>query len=137
MTPRLVRALAGIYDADAGLLGELRYLAGRLRGQHCTLCDITHTLRGERPAFAPVRARLKLDTYHLNEQPPALAAATRGRTPCVAAQTSTGWQVLVTREALAECAGDIEAFERTIIDALSAAGLTLSDDACADPTAAG
>ncbi len=33
----------GIYDADGGLGGELRYVAGKLMGRgKCALCDITH-----------------------------------------------------------------------------------------------
>ena len=35
--------LVGVYHADGSLLGELRYIWGKLRGTaHCTLCDITH-----------------------------------------------------------------------------------------------
>ncbi|MGK0359904.1 MAG: hypothetical protein ACI9U2_002210 [Bradymonadia bacterium] len=136
-------ALAGVYQADAGLLGELRYFAGRLKGEHCALCDITHTLRGERPTFAPIRARLRLQTWHLNEQPPALAAVTAGRTPCVAAQTAEGWRVVLGSPALGRCGRSVEAFEVAILNALQDAGLmlstdpTLSDGGDADPSPAG
>ena len=36
-------SFVGIYDADGGLSGELRYVAGKLLGRgKCALCDITH-----------------------------------------------------------------------------------------------
>ncbi|WP_419846165.1 hypothetical protein [Candidatus Poriferisocius sp.] len=36
-------SFVGIYDADGGLGGELRYVAGKLLGRgKCALCDITH-----------------------------------------------------------------------------------------------
>ena len=38
-----VGELVGVYHADGGLLGELRYAYGKVRGTaHCSLCDITH-----------------------------------------------------------------------------------------------
>ena len=137
MTDRRVHALAGVYQANAGLLGELRYFAGRLKGAHCALCDISHTMRGERPEFERIRARLRLQTFHLNDQPAALAAVTIGRTPCVAAQTDDGWQVVVEAPALAQCGRSVRAFEAAVRKALGAAGLTLSDAVAADPDPAG
>lgn len=125
MSHRPVLALAGVYQADAGLLGELRYFAGRLKGEHCALCDITHTLRGERPTFTPMRARLRLQTWHLNDQPPALAAVTAARTPCVAAQTAEGWQVVLGAKELSRCGRSLDAFEAAILKALDDLDLTL------------
>ena len=35
--------LWGVYHANGGLVGELTYVIGKLRGTaHCGLCDITH-----------------------------------------------------------------------------------------------
>lgn len=35
--------LIGVYNADGGLFGELRYLVGNARGTaHCALCNIAH-----------------------------------------------------------------------------------------------
>ena len=127
MTAR-VEALAGVYQADAGLLGELRYLAGRLTGAHCALCAITHSLRGERTAFKAARARLRLQTYHLNDQPAALAAVTDGRTPCVAARTAGGWQVVIDTHTLTACGASVEAFEAAVQAGLDAARLHLDAD---------
>jgi hypothetical protein len=35
--------LIGVYDADGGLRGEIAYLAGKLGGHHCSLCDVSGT----------------------------------------------------------------------------------------------
>ena len=35
----------GVYHADGGIMGELRYVIGAVfQGNHCSLCDITHKL---------------------------------------------------------------------------------------------
>ena len=87
---RSVDRLVGVYHADGGVRGELAYLAGRARGTaHCTLIDITHgfTLSGKR-SFKTMAAQLPVPfrLVHRNEQPPALAQLTDGRTPCIIAE---------------------------------------------------
>ncbi len=38
-----VKKLYGVYNADGGIVGELSYVIGKIRGTaHCALCDITH-----------------------------------------------------------------------------------------------
>ena len=41
-----------------------------MRGDHCTLCDITHGTLREKPAFADLRCSLgvPVDVVHRNEQ---------------------------------------------------------------------
>ena len=37
--------LVGVYHADGSLLGEARYVVGKILGRaHCSLCDITHDM---------------------------------------------------------------------------------------------
>ena len=39
----VIDKLVGIYNANGSVLGELKYLVGKLTGQSdCALCDITH-----------------------------------------------------------------------------------------------
>jgi hypothetical protein len=117
------RALIGVYDADAGLLGELAYLGGRLLGvTHCALCSITHGPTGEKPAFRRARGRLgpSFATLHRNEQPAALRAVTEGRTPCVVGETETGYEVLVGRAELEACRGDVGCLEAALDAAIGA-----------------
>ena len=38
-----VKKAYGVYHADGGIIGELAYVWGKIRGTaHCALCDITH-----------------------------------------------------------------------------------------------
>ena len=64
--------LWGVYHADGGLLGELAYVVGKLRGTaHCGLCDITHGSVRVKPEWKTLEASLDIPfkLVHLNEQP--------------------------------------------------------------------
>jgi hypothetical protein len=114
-----VGAVHAIYDADGSLLGELRYLAGKLTGQaSCALCEISHGLnpRGKRAWRTACRALPEVTWLHRDEQDDALHRFTAGRLPCVVTvrvsrQAST---MLLTREQLAECHGDLSDFEQRL-----------------------
>ncbi len=70
--------LVGVYDADGGLLGEARYLIGRLLGtMACSLCDITHSPMRRKPAWDALVSGLGVpfQLRHRNELTPQLAAA--------------------------------------------------------------
>ena len=113
--------LAGIYHAEGSLLGELRYVLGKLRGTtHCGLCDITHGAVRKKKSFAAIESRLPvpLSLHHLDERDDALAAATEGKTPCVVGLTESGWQMVMDARALDACEGDEDTFERTLLQRL-------------------
>lgn len=123
MSVSVVR-LVGVYNADGGLLGELRYAAGKLFGTaECALCDITHKGIAEKSEMAACRRRLDVpfETVHLNERDRPLRDLTDGRTPCVVAVDSVGgMSVLLSPDELAECAGSVESFETEILQRLGA-----------------
>jgi len=124
---RTVTSLIGVYDADGGVAGELRYVVGHLLGRaECSLCDITHGRLRRKAEFDDLRDRIGVpfDVVHRNERTPELAAAT-GALPCVVAVTSGGRDVVLGPDDLRECAGDVGRFERDLRDALRARGLTL------------
>jgi len=117
--------LVGVYDADGGLRGELAYLAGKLGGRHCSLCDITHS---------PVRRRREWDSYtaslpvpfevvHRNERDPAVRAATTGREPCVIAQTDTGSIIMLVDAPSLEDATDVAGLAGAVEAAVAREGL--------------
>ena len=120
-----ITRIVGVYDADGGLRGELAYLAGKLAGRHCSLCDITHS---------PVRRRREWDAYvaslpvpfdvvHRNERSPLIAAATAGREACVVAVCDDGQVVfLLGDEDLAQ-ARDIAGLARALDSAVTTAQL--------------
>ena len=122
-----VRRLIGVYDADGGLRGEIAYVAGKVTGRHCTLCDITHS---------PVRRRREWDSYtsslpvpfdvvHRNERSAALQRVTEGREACVVAECRDGSLVfLLSNEALAQAA-DVAGLAQAVASAIAEAGLQL------------
>ena len=88
-----ITALVGIYDADGTIRGELAYLVGaRLGRSSCALCDITHRSLRERTEWKTRRAELAVPfhTYHRNDQPAAIRAATHDTAPAVVAVTTNG-----------------------------------------------
>lgn len=115
-----VERLVGVYDADGGLAGELRYVAGTLAGRHCSLCDITHGRVRAKPAWQACRRAfpVPLEAVHRNEREPDLAAATDGHLPCVAGREDGRWRVVLDRDALDACHGDVGAFEAALRRAL-------------------
>ena len=51
-------AYTGIYNADGGVVGEVRYLFGHLFGSvECWLCDITHSPLRRKPEWDRMVAR--------------------------------------------------------------------------------
>ena len=105
-----------VYDADAGLRGEIAYVVGKLRGAHCALCDITHSTVRPKPAFVELSCSLPVpvEVVHRNEQAPELAAFTVGIEPVVVAHTAEGLEVLMDADALDGCRGSVQAFGREL-----------------------
>jgi hypothetical protein len=124
---RRIQALVGVYNAEGSVLGEIRYLAGKLTGTaHCALCDISHGLTGERRVFKTIRARTALQMLHLDEQWPALQAFTAGRTPCVVAQVEDELVEVLSSAALDACGASPEAFEAALEAGLRTQALVVS-----------
>lgn len=119
------RRIWGVYHADGGLVGELAYVVGKVRGTaRCALCDVTHRIR-MKPQWKAFVANLDVPfrLVHLNEQPEPLALKTRGRTPCVVAQTRAGFEILIGPEALDAAEGSVERFAELLQDARASRSL--------------
>ena len=105
--------LLGIYRADGGLRGELRYLAGHyLRGQSCSLCDITHSPFRRKAAWDTAVADLGVpfDLLHLNELDADLAAHVGDDAAMVIGEHPTGRITLMDNDDLTRLHGDVAAF---------------------------
>lgn len=105
----------GVYDADGGIVGELRYVVGHLLGTaECALCDITHSPVRRKRTWDAMVATLDapFDLRHRNELTDVeLAAVAPMGLPVVAAERADGtWVRLLDREALDDCAGDVDTF---------------------------
>ncbi len=108
-----ISRLIGVYRADGGLRGELRYLAGHyLRGESCSLCEITHGRVRRKPAWDEACAGLGVtfDLRHLNEIETDLRAHVGDGAAMVVAETSTGFVTLITNDELTQMQGDVTAF---------------------------
>ena len=110
-----VQRYLGVYDADGGIVGELRYVVGHLLGTaECALCDITHSPVRRKRTWDAMVATLEapFDLRHRNELTEAEqhAVAPMGL-PVVAAElTDGGWVQLLDRDALDGCAGSVAVF---------------------------
>jgi hypothetical protein len=127
-TDRAIRRLIGVYDADGTLRGELGYwIAARFGRAHCALCDITHGSVRQKPEWRDCVATFPVpfDTFHRDDQPDDVRAATGDRTPVVVAETAMGLVVLLSGVALDACAGSIEAFSAALERSVTEHGLTL------------
>jgi len=108
-----VTRLVGVYNADGGLAGELRYLIGHyLGGRSCSLCDVTHSPLRRKAAWDEQVAALGIpfDLLHLNELDPEISAFVEGKAACVAAETSEGRMILLDNAQITSADGDVAAF---------------------------
>jgi hypothetical protein len=116
-----INNIIGVYHADGGILGELKYMTGKFFGKtHCALCDITHSRIGKKDAWKQCEENLGIPIkfVHLNEREPKLEEYTNKITPCIVGKTSTGYIQLVNSELLEKCKGDVKELESLLLDSL-------------------
>jgi hypothetical protein len=131
----VIRRLLGVYDADHTLSGEVAYWVGaRLGRRHCSLCDITHGLFSEKNEWKSCKVGLPIpfETFHRDDQPEAVRAATGGRTPIVVAITDDGVVELLEATDLEHCQGSPERLIDAVEKAATRVGLAWSSDAPAE-----
>jgi hypothetical protein len=111
--------LIGIYNADGGIVGELKYFFGHLIGvAKCELCDVTHSPIRRKASFDKLASDLKaefgleIDLKHLNERSESEIRASSGQEPCVLAQYADGsLGMFLDRAELSMVKGDVAKFE--------------------------
>lgn len=111
---------SGIYNADGGVVGEIRYVFGHLFGSaECSLCDITHSPVRRKPEWDRMVARVGLPIVllHRNELDGALAAAVRDiALPAVVAHHADGsTSVALNADDLRQLRGSVGEFERALL----------------------
>jgi len=105
--------LIGVYRANGGLRGEFRYLIGHyLRGESCSLCDITHSPLRRKAEWDEHVAALgaPFELLHLNELTAPLAAFVGDRAACVVAEMPEGFELLIGNDELAQLDGSVSGF---------------------------
>lgn len=123
-----LQRLIGIYEADGGLLGELRYVVRKFTGRgHCSLCDVTHRGVASKPEWRAMCEGLPVpfDLVHLNERNPAILSASEGETPCILAEVDNELILVLSRDELERCRGDVRTFADSLHDELSDRGITI------------
>lgn len=123
-----LRRLIGVYHADGGVLGELRYVAGKLTGRtHCALCDVTHGRVRAKDEWTSMCTALPvaIECVHLNQRTPAVFGASDGHTPCVLADVDGELVMLMGPDAIESCAGEVSAFRRELQLMLETRGLAV------------
>ena len=124
-----IARLVGVYDADGTVRGELAYWVGaRLGRRHCSLCTITHGSVRPRPEWKACKAALpvRFDTFHRDDQPEAVRAASGGQAPVVLAQTDSGYVLLLEPRDLEACDGSIDRLVAAIERSAARHGLALA-----------
>ena len=112
-----INKIVGIYHADGGILGELKYMTGKFfGGSHCALCDITHTSTGKKDLWKKCEEKLGVPIIfvHLNERNEKLLDYTNGNTPCIVGKTSTNYVMLASKKELEECKGNATALSELL-----------------------
>ncbi|MBC7594909.1 MAG: hypothetical protein H7288_13390 [Kineosporiaceae bacterium] len=110
---------SAIYNADGGIVGEVRYVIGHLLGiTECALCDITHSPVRRKPEWDRMLARLgaPMTVLHRNEVDPSLLASI-GTTqlPAVFAHHPDGTvTVALSAQELTAMGGSVSAFEAAL-----------------------
>ena len=101
-------SFVGIYDADGGLGGELRYVASKLLGRgKCALCDITHGWNpmGSRSwKQACAVSDVELELLHRDEAAAEQLAATTGL-PAILRGDDGRWSEIVPAHEIARYVG--------------------------------
>jgi hypothetical protein len=124
-----VEELLGVYDADGGIVGELSYVIGKLRGtRHCALCDVTHSYVRRKREWDHLLARLgvSFELLHLNECDEEVTALNEPA-PFVAARIDGRLQVVLDAVALDELAGSVPQFDQALRNSLRRRGLVLAE----------
>lgn len=114
--------LIGVYNADGGVIGELRYFFGHLIGTaKCELCDITHSLIQRKSSWDRLASELKVEygldfaLEHLNERSVAETKASAGREPCVLAEYPDGsLGMFLDRQELRVVDGNVDRFAKLV-----------------------
>jgi hypothetical protein len=114
--------LIGVYNADGGVIGELKYFFGHLIGiAKCELCDITHSPIRRKSSFDQLAGELKSEygldfaLEHLNERSEAENKASAGREPCVLAEYPDGsLGMFLDRQELRMVDGNVDRFAKLV-----------------------
>jgi len=102
-----------VYNAEGSLLGEIRYVVGKLSGtRSCALCDISHVLTAEKDSFTAFKESFPVPFFnrHLDELEPEQLQLAKEHAPCVLGLADDGWQIAVPSAHLEQCNKSVKKF---------------------------
>ena len=103
--------IIGVFHADAGIIGELKYIGGSILGlTECALCNMTHKWNplGSKEWRNEKRKWGNLKAIHRNHQPEAMAQVTKHKTPCVLLENENNFIIIMSSEEIETCNGDLQ-----------------------------
>jgi hypothetical protein len=114
--------LIGVYNADGGVIGELKYFFGHLIGiAKCELCDITHSPIRRKASWDRLASELKAEygldfaLKHLNERSETETKASAAKEPCVLAEYPDGsLGMFLDRQELRVVDGNVDRFAKLV-----------------------
>ncbi|MDO9590002.1 MAG: hypothetical protein Q7J04_02530 [Microcella sp.] len=118
----MVDRILGVYNADGGFVGELRYIVGHVLGTvSCALCDITHSpVRRKREWDAMVaELDVPVDLRHLNELDERETTAVGDSAPVVLVDRDGMLEPLLDAAQLEALDGSVSAFAVAVRAALA------------------
>ena len=118
----MVDRILGVYNADGGLVGELRYIVGHMLGTvSCALCDITHSPIRRKREWDSLVAELgvQVDLRHLNELDKREVAAVGDNAPIVLVERDGVLETLLDEAQLEALDGSVSAFGVAVREALA------------------
>lgn len=118
----MVDRILGVYNANGGLVGEVRYIVGHLLGTtSCALCDITHSPIRRKREWDDLVAELGIpvDLRHLNELDERESAAVGEQAPIVLVERNGMLEPLLDAAQLDALDGSVSAFGVAVRDALA------------------
>ena len=118
-----VKELFGVYNADGGIVGEVRYVIGHLLGTtSCALCDITHSPIRRKPEWDAMVHSLPIPftALHRNELSPELSDWMSSiELPAVVGRTHEGdFALVLGPSGLEQAGGSVSAFRELLTDAM-------------------
>ncbi len=115
--------LFAIYDAEGSFIGKLKYSFGKSVGlADCALCDLSHGWNpiGKTDWRQRTGQLARIHWLHRNELSSDLMHLTRGKLPCVVVQRGNDVAILINRDSLENCNGDLSKFENLVEEKLRA-----------------
>lgn len=118
----MVDRILGVYNANGGLVGEVRYIVGHLLGTvSCALCDITHSPVRRKREWDSLVAELgvRVDLRHLNELDEREREAVGHTAPVVLVERNGMLSPLLDAAQLDALDGSVSEFGRAVRAALA------------------